>query len=623
MTNARIHSPVGQRAYAPLVYKFMDPHDDHAHAQEISEVVRPSRAPSSYDDYSRASTPDSQNPLEINFKQADVDRTCNEKPGNVAAAQLVINKDGGQDEHLLLVGSAGRQSEEVYERTLNWWRAGIRRVIVRKVERETIWLAAMQARVRTPFLDAYFVYTSSLGTHTFFMIMLPMFHFFGAAEFGRGLLLMLAVGVYITSFMKDLFCCPRPFAPPVTRLTLGSHHLEYGFPSTHSTNSVSIALFYYSLVQRLYTPTGLTVVTSAGDLTGFNDTTPTVVSAKTIVQNEALISTTTYWIFIAALIFYIFSIVFGRLYTAMHSFTDCLGGMVIGASIWALHIYVGGYVDAWVRTSGWIVPAVIVPLCLFLVHKHPQPVDDCPCFEDAIAFISVIMGEFLARWYMHHHGYDESFFVRPMPGSTWATWADIATWWAFAVIKMVIGVLTIVIWRMAAKSFSHFVLPPTFRFLSHTFTLPNRRFYTPATDYTSMPVDKGLRPIPSVIDLPGMVEYEVDGVGIDTAAASTARARRNAQRARSAIKQRGGGVKKQGMEPDSERSEKNASGAEADGREQEWWATRGTEDRRDSDVKHYDADVLTKVFVYCGIGMLGGGAIPVMFEVLGWGVKTH
>ena len=32
--------------------------------------------------------------------------------------------------------------------------------------------------------------------------------------------------------------------------------------------------------------------------------------------------------------------------------------------------------------------------------------------------------------------------------------------------------------------------------------------------------------------------------------------------------------------------------------------------------------VLTKVFVYCGIGMLGGGAIPVMFEVLGWGVKT-
>ena len=31
--------------------------------------------------------------------------------------------------------------------------------------------------------------------------------------------------------------------------------------------------------------------------------------------------------------------------------------------------------------------------------------------------------------------------------------------------------------------------------------------------------------------------------------------------------------------------------------------------------------VLTKVFVYCGIGMVATGVVPVMFEVLGWGVK--
>lgn len=57
-------------------------------------------------------------------------------------------------------------------------------------------------------------------------------------------------------------------------------------------------------------------------------------------------------------------------------------------------------------------------------------------------------------------------------------------------------------------------------------------------------------------------------------------------------------------------------------------------------VKHYDADgehifdvilvikltpllipVLTKVFVYCGIGLLAAEGLPVMFEVLGWGVN--
>ena len=69
------------------------------------------------------------------------------------------------------------------------------------------------------------------------MIMLPLFYFFGAPQFGRGyvvypimhyrhvsnfrvrLLLMLSTGVYVSSFLKDLCCVPRPFAPPVTRLS--------------------------------------------------------------------------------------------------------------------------------------------------------------------------------------------------------------------------------------------------------------------------------------------------------------------------------------------------------------------------------------------------------------------
>ncbi|KAI0654867.1 PAP2-domain-containing protein [Cubamyces menziesii] len=618
MSGDPIRSPTAQRAYDPLLSKFLNPENAPAHTREQSDAPRTSRTASSYDD-SRASTPDSQSGILFTTKRVDRGNGGDEKPAGTSDAPTMLVGEGEADPSRVLVGAAGRLSDEVYERTLNWWRAGVRRIIVRCVERETRWLAAMQNRVRTPVLDKYFVYTSTLGTHTFFLVMLPLFHFFGAAEFGRGLLLMLAVGVYVTSFMKDLFCCPRPYAPPVTRLTLGSHHLEYGFPSTHSTNSVSIALFIYTVVQRLYTPPASVAIKSAVEsaAASLNASTGVLPSAETIVQAEAAISATTYKFLIGVLLFYVFSIVYGRLYTAMHSFTDCIAGMFIGAAIWGLHILVGGYVDTWVRTSGWIVPAVIVPLCLFLVHRHPQPVDDCPCFEDAIAFISVVMGEFLARWYMNHHGYDASFFVRPMPGSSWATWTDIATWSFVAVIKMVIGVLMIVIWRMLAKSFFHFVLPPTFRFLSHLFTLPNRRFYTPATDYTSMPADKGLRPIPSVIDLPGMVEYEVDGVGA-AATASTAR------RGYGVIKQRAG---KNGSSAPSGKpvgqelflSEKSAKGVDARDA-QEWWAEpRGKDEQA---VKHYDADVLTKVFVYCGIGMLGGGAIPVMFEVLGWGVKT-
>jgi len=46
---------------------------------------------------------------------------------------------------------------------------------------------------------------------------------------------------------------------------------------------------------------------------------------------------TAYGVLTAALAWYVFSIVFGRLYTAMHSFTDCMMGVLMGAGIWWVH----------------------------------------------------------------------------------------------------------------------------------------------------------------------------------------------------------------------------------------------------------------------------------------------
>ena len=255
------------------------------------------------------------------------------------------------------------------------------------------------------------------------------------------------------------------------------------------------------------------------------------------------------------------------------------------------------------------VPAVIVPLCLYLVHRHPQPVDDCPCFEDAIAFVSVVMGEFVARWYMEHNGYDAAFFRRAMPGAAWASWEDLATWWSTAAIKIVIGapsplpsspfprrspervfahtlprphtgVLTIFVWRIAAKSFCLSILPPIFRFLAQLFTLPHRRFYTPATDYTSVPPEKGLRPIPSVIDLPRMVEYE--------AAESTARAQGRGG-VYGAVKQRTGKGGARGVEKVAAAGagEKVAGMGQGAGEGRGAWAEQPKRERL---VKHYDAD---------------------------------
>ncbi|KAK0189160.1 sphingosine-1-phosphate phosphatase [Armillaria mellea] len=459
--------------------------------------------------------------------------------------------------------SQGRQPSDAYDTLLPPWRAAIRRKLTQTVHLESKVIASMQEYIRTPWLDAYFVYTSSLGTHTFFMTVLPVLYFFGYEDMGRGLVIVLALGVYFSSFIKDLLCSPRPFSPPVTRLTIGTHHLEYGFPSTHSTNSVSIALFLFGHVYLLASGSELPPV----------------------------ISPFTYTVLVVLLVFYTFSIVFGRLYTAMHSFTDCAVGVILGAGLW------------WTHTSFPGIP-VNVPYTVYdsplrartrcrkmdgrLVNQHPQPVDDCPCFEDAIAFGSVVLGLLVGSWGVSFTNLSERRAV-VMPGSGWVFDQTLATW-----IAVERGWQDVCLWWGPSRHL-HITLPPLYRLLSKSFRLPNRRFYTPATDYKNVPSEfaheGGLRPIPSVIDLPGSVEMEMgEGSAFSYSALGTR-----------AVKIRNGNEKV-----------RFANGKGAVEREQE----------KEDEVKHYDADVLTKVTVYAGIALLASQVLPVMFDVLGWGVRS-
>ena len=110
----------------------------------------------------------------------------------------------------------------------------------------------------------------------------------GNARFARGLVNVLAFGVYASSAVKDALCIPRPFSPPVTRLVVGTTHLEYGFLSTHSTNSVSIAVYLYLWILAL----------RAEDI------------APAIMQSVFCE---------VALLHYVVSVVYGRIYCGMHS----------------------------------------------------------------------------------------------------------------------------------------------------------------------------------------------------------------------------------------------------------------------------------------------------------------
>lgn len=254
---------------------------------------------------------------------------------------------------------------------------------------------------------------------------------------------------------------------------IGNHHLEYGFLSTHATNSVSIALLFFGEVHRL-----------ASAPISFE---PTTVSTPVY---EPIISYGMYLFLCGMLIIYAFSVVFGRLYTAMHSFTDCSTGAFLGAAIWWWHtswagipIFIastnplftflsylglgrlhpsgslllflgkglgaGEWIEGWIHSGGWEVPLILIPLCLLAVHVHPQPVDDCPCFEDAIAVLGAVLGALVSRWAMSDRHIALETVVL-MPGSGWALdagrWVqyergmnDVMLWWAIATLKMGFG----------------------------------------------------------------------------------------------------------------------------------------------------------------------------------------
>ncbi|KAG8829419.1 hypothetical protein FRC17_006599 [Serendipita sp. 399] len=217
------------------------------------------------------------------------------------------------------------------------------------------------------------------------------------------------------------------------------------------------------------------------------------------------------------------------------------------------------------------------------------------------------------------------FYTSKQPGWEGQTWSDVVIWWVFAVLKMVTGVSAIFAWRLIVKQIMHTVLPPIFRWMSGLvgnigLTLPNRRWYTPATEYERVPGD-GLHPIPSSMNLPaelsqrsgfGTIDHDEDAH--TTGRLPHAHIHNGAEmhmKWRGSANSSGVGVKPVTVQEyvDS-KGEKIDTYDDADGH-----------DVNHEKIKHYDADVLTKVIVYSGIGAIATYLTPVAFETLGWGVQ--
>ena len=285
----------------------------------------------------------------------------------------------------------------------------------------------------------------------------------------NSLVTILAAGVYFSGFVKDLLCLPRPLSPPLTRITMsGSAALEYGFPSTHSTNAVSVAVFSILLL---------------------NDP-------------EIPVSPPTSRYLQAAAYFYAFSIVLGRLYCGMHGFFDVIVGSCLGAAIGFGQYHFGPIRDDWLFSAGLQNVFVCALVLLVLVRVHPEPVDDCPCFDDSVAFAGVVFGVDTGGWHFSRTPHTD--FSANYPSTVPFGIDELG--WPKVVARIVLGVLVVFVWRAVAKPTLLNCLPPIFRVVEGLGLDLPRRFFKPASQYENVPSQgTGDNVIPSARAIPGLL----------------------------------------------------------------------------------------------------------------------
>lgn len=472
------------------------------------------------------------------------------------------------------------------------------------IRAETPPLARLQTLARTPTFDSYFASSANLGTHTFFMIFLPLLFWCGYGDLGRSLVHLLAFGVISSGIIKDLLCLPRPVSPPLQRITMsGSAALEYGFPSTHSTNAVSVALFVIRILE--------------------NDTTHLSPGAK---------MTGTYIFYIYAL-----SIAFGRLYCGMHGFTDVIAGSALGALLAFCELQFGSKQYDWVVNGSIMNPLIIALIVLIIVRIHPEPADNCPCFDDSVAFSGVIIGVNFAQWHMAQT-YSTSYRIlgiSPEHVKLLPIGVPITSFNSF--IRIPLGVAIIVAYRSLTKPFLFRILPPIFRVMEHLDLDLPRRYFLKASQYRTVPRlsrDDNVLPNPSDV---GKMLGDVRrrrGRAISVGPQSVADAyevlayreeARRRERSTSSSSKKDTEISTRAERLD--RSGKETANGHVHVQDSENFNNE-VKERQDlfstlpSTRVRYDVEVVTKLIVYSGIGWWALEGCPIVFELLRLGMDN-
>jgi len=202
----------------------------------------------------------------------------------------------------------------------------------------------------------------------------------------------------------------------------------------------------------------------------------------------------------------------------MHGFFDVTIGTMLGAGLAAIQCLFGHTFDTWILQDKATPIALCTLIVLVLIRIHPEPADDCPCFDDSVAFAGVIVGVQLGNWHFCQSGHASN---DPVLGAVPFSLAEAG--YIKAGLRLLVGVLVIFAWRAVAKPTLLKALPPLFRIIEQLGLSLPRAFYLRASYVSSyititsiLTVSRQYEEVPSLrkdddnvipaaSDIPGMI----------------------------------------------------------------------------------------------------------------------
>ncbi|KAI9662716.1 MAG: hypothetical protein M1831_002759 [Alyxoria varia] len=185
----------------------------------------------------------------------------------------------------------------------------------------------------------------------------------------------------------------------------------------------------------------------------------------------------------------------------MHGFFDVVWGLLLGLVIAVVQCLYGEDFDNWIYSGPFLNVVIVTLVVLVLVRMHPEPADDCPCFDDSVSFSAVFIGIQLGAWHFVRSGYS---WDQPVPSTT--PFDLEALGWAKNLARIMLGIFIVFTWRGITKPILLRILPPIFRVIEHLGLSLPRKFFLPATEYKRVPpLRKDDNVIPPVSEIPRMI----------------------------------------------------------------------------------------------------------------------